>query len=357
MDIDRRFLLAGAAAQFLPARAATAEDRPITPAEARMKAIVVGPDGASLAEVDTPTPKPAEVLVRVRAAALNRADLAVAAGQLHGPTGGPGAIPGLEWAGEVVAVGAAVSDFHPGDRVMCSGAGGYAEYAVADHGRTLSLPADLSSEVAATLPVALQTMHDALITQAHLQPGETVLIQGASSGVGLMGLQIARWRKASAVIGTSRSPEHRARLSEFGATLAIDTKDPTWPEQVRASTGGRGVDVIIDQVSAPVANGNLQAAAVLGRIVNVGRLGGSRGEFDFDLHATKRISYIGVTNRTRSIEEQRAITARVRADLWQAIATGGFSLPVDSRYPLAEAPAALARMRKNEHFGKIVLTV
>ncbi|WP_305550606.1 zinc-binding dehydrogenase [Methylobacterium sp. NEAU K] len=266
-------------------------------------------------------------------------------------------VAGPEWAGEVVAVGAAVNDFHPGDRVMCSGAGAYAQYAVSDHGRTLLLPAGMSFEVAATLPVALQTMHDALVTQAHLQPGETVLIQGASSGVGLMGLQIARWRKASIVIGTSRSPEHRARLSEFGATLAVDTKDPTWPEQVRQATGGRGVDVIIDQVSAPVANGNLQAAAVLGRIVNVGRLGGNRGEFDFDLHATKRISYIGVTNRTRSIEEQRAITERVRADLWEAIASRQFSLPIDSRYTLDEAPEALARMRKDEHFGKIVLTI
>lgn len=322
-----------------------------------MKAIVAGPGEAALIEVDTPTPKPTEVLVRVRASALNRADLAVAAGQPHGSTGGPGAIPGLEWAGEVVAVGAAVNDFHPGDRVMCSGAGGYAEYAIADYGRTFPLPAGMSFETAATLPVALQTMHDALITQAHLQPGETVLIQGASSGVGLMGLQIARWRKASVVIGTSRSPEHRARLPEFGATLAVDTKDPSWPEQVRQATGGRGADVIIDQVSAPVANGNLQAAAVLGRIVNVGRLGGGRGEFDFDMHATKRISYIGVTNRTRSIEEQRAITERVRADLWQGIADGRFSVPIDSLYTLGEALAALARMKKNEHFGKIVLTI
>jgi NADPH:quinone reductase len=357
MDFDRRLLLMGATAKLLASQAAVAEERPINPAGARMKAIVAGPEGASLAEVDTPTPQPTEVLVRVRAAALNRADLAVSAGLSHGPTGGPGAIPGLEWAGEVVSVGTAVSDIHPGDRVMCSGAGGYAEYAVSDRGRTLSLPAGLSFEIAATLPVALQTMHDAIVTQAHLRPGETVLVQGASSGVGLMGLQIARWRQASVVIGTSRSPEHRARLSEFGATLAVDTKDPNWPEQVREATGGRGVDVIIDQVSAPVANGNLQAAAVLGRIVNVGRLGGSRGEFDFDLHATKRISYIGVTNRTRSIEEQRAITERVRADLWQAIANGLFSLPIDSRYPLAEAPAALARMKKNEHFGKIVLLI
>jgi NADPH2:quinone reductase len=141
MDIDRRLLLAGAAAQFLPVRAAIAEDRRITPVDTRMKAIVVGPEGASVAEIDTPAPKPTEVLVRVRAAALNRADLSVAAGQPHGSTGSLGAVPGLEWAGEVLAVGTAVSDIHPGDRVMCSGAGAYAEYAVADHGRTLPLPA------------------------------------------------------------------------------------------------------------------------------------------------------------------------------------------------------------------------
>ncbi|MGU3480129.1 quinone oxidoreductase family protein [Methylobacterium sp. D48H] len=177
-----------------------------------------------------------EVLVRVRAAALNRADLAVVAGQPHGPAGGPGTIPGFEWSGDVVAVGTAVNDLRPGERVMCSDAGAYAEYAVADHGRTLLLPADMTFEVAATLPVAVQTLHDALITQAHLQPGETVLIQEASSVVGLMALHIARWWKASVVIGTSQSPEHRARLSEFGATLAIDTNDPNWPNQARQAT-------------------------------------------------------------------------------------------------------------------------
>ena len=357
MSLDRRLLLAAATATLLSGQAVMAEERQAVQADAHMKAIVAGPEGATLAVIETPTPKPTEVLVKFRAAALNRADLAVAMGQLHGSIGGPNAVPGLEWAGEVVAVGAAVKDFHPGDRVMCAGAGGYAEYAVADYGRTLSLPAGMSFETATTLPIALMTMHDAIITQAQLKPGETILIQGASSGVGLMALQIARWRRASVVIGTSRSAAHRSRLSEFGATVAVDTKDAGWPEQVRQATGGKGVDVIIDQVSAPVANGNMQAAAVLGRIVNVGRLGGNRGEFDFDLHAAKRISYIGVTNRTRSIEEQREITARLRADLWPAIAEGRFSLPIDSRFTLAEAPAALARMKANEHFGKIVLVV
>jgi NADPH2:quinone reductase len=144
-------------------------------------------------------------------------------------------------------------------------------------------------------------------------------------------------------------------LAEFEATLALDTSDPSWPEQVRDATGGRGVDVIIDQVSASVANGNLQAAAVLGRIVNVGRLGGSKGEFDFDLHALKRVSYIGVTFRTRSVEEVREINRKMRADLWDVVAGGELNIPIDSTYRLDEVAAALARMRTNQHFGKIVL--
>ncbi len=157
------------------------------------------------------------------------------------------------------------------------------------------------------------------------------------------------------MIGTSTSPERRARLSEFGATLALDTKDPSWPDQVREATGGRGVDVIIDQVSASVANGNMNAAAVLGRIVNVGRLGGARGEFDYDLHALKRISYIGVTFRTSSIEEVREINRKMRADLWGAVTAGELRIPIDRSFPLDEVTSALARMRANQHFGKILL--
>jgi NADPH:quinone reductase len=320
-----------------------------------MRAAVVTKDGLQVREVPIPRRKANEILVQVRAASLNRADLAVAAGHQHGPTGGPGTIPGLEWAGEIVEVGSAVEGLRSGDRVMCSGAGSYAEYAVTDFGRASPIPAGMSFETATTLPLALQTMHDAIVTHGCLQPGERILIQGASSGVGLMGLQIARWRGAEIVIGTSTNPERRARLAEFGATLALDTSDPGWPEQVRDATGGRGVDVIIDQVSAPVAKGNLQAAAVLGRIVNVGRLGGSKGEFDFDLHALKRVSYIGVTFRTRSVEEVREINRKMRADLWDVVAGGELNIPIDSTYRLDEVAEALARMRTNRHFGKIVL--
>jgi len=321
-----------------------------------MKAAVVGDKGLEIREIPAPRPKPNEVLVGVRAAGLNRAELAMAAGHKHGPLGGAGAVIGLEWAGEVAEVGAEVTGIKPGDRVMCSGNGGYAEYAVTDWGRVAGIPANnMSFEQATTLPIALQTMHDALVSNGRLSAGEAVMIQGASSSVGLMGLQIAKRLGASLVIGSSTNPARRARLAEFGADLAVDSGDLAWPDVVLQATGGKGVDLIIDQISASVANANMKAAAVLGRIVNVGRLGGAKGEFDFDLHALKRIAYIGVTFRTRSLDEVRAINRKMRADLWPLVEAGTLALPIDRIFPLDEAAAAQAHMRANAHFGKIVL--
>jgi NADPH2:quinone reductase len=278
-------------------------------------------------------------------------------GRMHGALGGAGTIAGLEWAGKVVETGFEVAEFQPGDRVMCSGSGGYAEYAATDWGRVSPLPAaDMSFEQAAALPIALQTMHDALVGNGRLRPGESVLIQGASSGVGLMGLKIAKYLGARLVIGTSRDVGRRARLEEFGADLALDPGDPAWPDAVQEATGGGG-DLIVDQVSGGVANDNMKAARVLGRIVNVGRLGGFSGDFDYDLHALKRIDYIGVTFRTRSLEEVREINRRMHADLWPAVEAGTLYLPLDRVFPLAEAAAAHAHMRANAHLGKIVLRV
>ena len=323
-----------------------------------MRAMVVGEHGLELQDVPAPKPGPGEVLVRVRAAGLNRAELGMAAGHAHGALGGKGAVIGLEWAGEVAGVGAGVQGVREGDRVMCSGGGGYAEYAVTDWGRVSAIPANnMGWEQAATLPIALQTMHNALVTNGQMKPGQAVMIQGASSGVGLMGLQIARLLGAGLVIGTSTNAGRRARLAEFGAGLAVDTSDPAWPDAVLKATDGRGVDLVVDQVSANVANGNMRATRVLGRIVNVGRLGGNKGEFDFDLHATRRIAYIGVTFRTRSVEEVREINRLMRADLWEALEAGKLALPIDKVFPLEQAVEAQAHMRANQHLGKIVLSV
>ena len=323
-----------------------------------MKAAVVGEKGAEVRDLPKPEPAPNEVLIRVRASSLNRADVGVAAGHQHGRVGGIGSRIGLECSGEVEAVGREVTAFKPGDRVMGSAPGSYAEYVVADPGRIARIPANnMTYEQAACFPVALQTLHNAIVTAGRFKRGETLLIQGASSGVGLMGMQIGKFMGASLVMGTSTNPGRRARLKEFGCDLAIDTTDPKWPEAVKKATADKGVDLIVDMVSGGVANGNLEAAAILGRIVNVGRLGGQKGEFNYDLHALKRIDYIGVTNRTRTPEELNEVTRRMRADLWPAVEAGTLSLPIDKTFPLEKVAEALAMMKANQHFGKIVLTM
>lgn len=336
--------------------------RPANDEQPRVRAVVVGDGGPLLADVPEPSPAPGEVKVRVRACGLNRADADVAMGEARGRAAGPGTVVGIEFAGEVAEIGADAAaqgcTLRVGDRVMCSGAAGWAEYAVTDWGRAVPLPdGAMGWTRAATLPVALQTMHNALVTAGGLAAGESVLIQGASSGVGLVGMQVAKAMGAGLVIGSSTDPGRRALLAGFGADLAVDSRDGAWVGQVLDATGGRGVDLVVDQVSGYTVNGNLAATRVLGRIVNVGRLGGRTAEIDCDLHALRRIRYTGVTFRTRSVEEVREIVRAMRADLWDAVAAGRFALPVDAEFPLEEAPAAVARMRANRHFGKIVLTL
>jgi NADPH2:quinone reductase len=170
-------------------------------------------------------------------------------------------------------------------------------------------------------------------------------------------MQIAKFKGAKLVVGSSTDAMRRGRLKEFGADLAVDSSDPGWVDEVLRATGGEGVDLIVDQISGGVANQNLKATRIKGRIVNVGRLGGMKGEFDFDLHALKRIDYIGVTFRTRTIDDVREINRLWRADLWPALEAGKLTMPIDRTFPLEKAADALAVMRANAHFGKIVLTM
>ena len=183
------------------------------------------------------------------------------------------------------------------------------------------------------------------------------MIQGASTGVGMLGMQIAKALGAGLVVGSSTNPERRSRLTEFGADLAVDSQDAGWVDLVLEATGGEGVDLIVDQVSGYVANQNMQATKILGRIVNVGRLGGASGDFNFDLHAMRRIDYIGVTFRTRSVEEVRDIVAAMKADLWAAVESGALSLPIDREFAFDDAAEAVEYMKANKHFGKIVMTL
>jgi NADPH2:quinone reductase len=313
-----------------------------------MKAAVYGSQGLEIRELAKPQVKAGQLLVRVRYAGLNRRELTRMKGD-------EGTVPGLEFAGEVAEVGADVKGFKAGDRVMVLGGASYAEYAVAEAGQTLPLPRGVSLEQAAALPVALMTMHDAVVTNGGLRQGEAVLVQGASAGVGLMALQIAKLRGAALVAGSSR--RSKEKLREFGADIAVSTNDADWVETLTKATGGKGVDLVIDQVSGKIFNQTQQATAIGGRIVNVGRLGGMVAEFDFNLHALRRLRYIGVTFRTRSAEQVREIARKAQADLWPALEAGKLRLPVDRVFPLQEADAAQQHMRTNSHFGKILLRV
>ena len=319
-----------------------------------MKAGVASPNGVAIADVEQPKPKPTDILVKIKAIALNRADLGSAKGDTsHGAAAGKPV--GSEFSGEVIEVGPQAQGFKVGDRVMCHSPGSHAEYAVSDYGRAMKIPDGMNFETAATLPIGLNTLHNALVTAGRMKKGEAVMVQGASSGVGIIGLQMAKLLGAGFVVGTSTDDKRRARLKEFGADLAVNTKDADWPEQVVKATGGKGVNLTVDMLSGPVVSQTMQATALLGRIVNIGRLAGMKAEFDFDMHARKRIDYIGVTFRTRTVEEVRDILIKMRADLWDAVSSGKIRVPIDKTYALAEARAAHEHMRGNKHFGKILL--
>ena len=323
-----------------------------------MRAVTVVDSGVKIVEVDTPSPRDEEVLVKVYACGLNRADLVVADGGAHGPAGGNGTIVGMEFSGEIVKCGEKVKNLSIGDRVMCSGASAWAEYAIADHGRVIKIPDNnIDFITASSLPIALATMHNAIVTIGNFVKGQTILIQGASSGVGLMGLQLAKQLGAKLVIGTSTKAEKFDRLKSIGADLVVNSKDTTWVEEVLRSTNNEGVDLIIDQLSGYTMNENMKATKFKGIIVNVGRLAGGNAEFNCDLHALRRINYRGVTFRTRSISEIRDVYSRMWADCSDLVTKGKLSLPVDKVYQFNDVVDALSCMRDNQHFGKLILKI
>jgi NADPH2:quinone reductase len=198
-------------------------------------------------------------------------------------------------------------------------------------------------------------MHNAILTVGNFTKGQSILIQGASSGVGLMGLQIAKYLEAKIVIGTSTKADKFEKLKSLGADLVLNSTDSDWSNQVLSATEGQGVDLVIDQLSGYTVNQNMQATKIKGKIVNVGRLAGGNTDFNCDIHALRRINYEGVTFRTRSLNEIRDVYSKMWRDFQKLVVSGELSLPVEKVFDFNDVGEALSCMRDNQHFGKLVL--
>ncbi len=314
-----------------------------------------GPEVLSLREVPTPEPGAGEILVRVRAAGINRADVLQRLGQYPAPPGAPADVPGLEYAGEVAALGIGAEGWKVGDRVMgLVPAGGYAEFVTVNEAVALRVPSAWSFEQAAAVPEAFITAHDALVRQMGLRSGETVLIHAVGSGVGTAALQLARAYGAR-TFGTSRSPQKLERARSLGLELGIDTSREDFAQVVRKATAGQGVDVVLDLVGAPLLAGSIQALARGGRMIVVGLTGGRNAPIDLGAVLSKRLTIVGTVLRARTLAEKINVTAHFAAEVLPLL-EGGIVRPVVERsFPLAEAAEAQRRLESNEVFGKLVL--
>jgi len=324
-----------------------------------MRAVVIerpgGPDVLALQHVPTPEPQRHELLVRVHATALNRADLLQRRGSYPSPEGAPASIPGLEFAGIVEAVGDQVEGWAPGDRVMgLVGGGGYAEYVTLPASHALRVPDVLSLEQAAAVPEAYLTAHDALFTQAHAQAPERVLVHAIASGVGVATLQLCN-AFGLRVIGTSRSEWKLERMRALGLEHAIDATRGDVADMVRAATHGEGVDVVVDLVGGAYLGANVSVLRPRGRLVVVGLVAGRTAELDMGMVLSRRLHIVGTAMRSRSVEEKAAVT-RFFVEHALGLFERGVLVPVIDRVvPMAEVAEAHARMERNENVGKIVM--
>jgi NADPH2:quinone reductase len=331
-----------------------------------MKAMVIVPqaagEGGTLEwrEVPDPQLQSGQLLIRVKASAVNRADLYQRMGSY--PTAVAGSanaltIGGIECAGEVAGLGAGVRGFTAGDRVMSMCFGGYAEYVVIDHRIAVHVPERLSWQEAAAIPVSYMTEDDAIVTNARLQPGESVLINAASSGVGVAAVQIAKLFGAKPIIGVSGDSSKLERLKAFGLDHGVNYRAENFADSVLTLTGGTGVDIVIDHVGASQFQDNVRCMALRGRLVSVGRLGGNNAEINLDFLALRRLQLIGVTFRTRTMEERAEIARRFTVDVLPALADGRLRPVLDRDFPLREALAAQEYLASNAQLGKVTLTV
>lgn len=323
--------------------------------------MVPGRDGGSweIRDVQRPTVPPGQVLVRVHASSINRAELR----RLRFLRLQPGrAVPearvgGGDAAGELVELGAGVEGLRPGERVMGRCAGGFAEYALVDAREIMPIPEGLSWEEAACVPIVFVVVHDALFVSGRLQAGESVLVTAAPSGVGGAALVLAKHLGAR-VIGTSRSADKLAKLKAHGLDVGIVTGSDGFGEAIAPAIGERGVDMIIDNIGGDVLAPCIAALAVGGRFVTIGRMSGVlKGDLDVDRLAERRLHLYGVSNRLRTPAQRAESTKRFIADLMPALADGRIRPLIDRSFPLDQLPAAQAHVEADRHVGKVVIQV
>ncbi|HEY3131997.1 MAG TPA: NAD(P)H-quinone oxidoreductase [Acidobacteriota bacterium] len=328
-----------------------------------MKAVVItqhgGVEGLSIREVPDPDYGPDDLLVRVRASALNRADILQRRGQ-YPPPGPPAPfeIPGLEFAGEAEAVGNHVTEFRAGDRVMgLTAAGAHAEKLGVPSRMAVRIPDSLDWFQSASLPEVFITAHDALITQCGLTGGESVLIHAVGSGVGAAATQIARSAGAGLIMGTAGSELKLARARELGLDVGINYQSTDFSDIVAEVTHSSGVDVILDVIGAKYLEKNINSLAKKGRLIIVGLLGGAVAQINLATLLSRRLCIRGTALRARPLEEKVAATRAFEKSLMPLIASGRIRPIVDRVYPLSEIREAHRYMESNANFGKIVLEV
>lgn len=316
-----------------------------------------GPEQMYITEGPRPQPKAGEVLIKVAAAGVNRPDVAQRMGHYPPP---PDASPilGLEVAGEIVEVGEGVDEAMVGSRVCALvNGGGYAEFAVAPAGQCLPVPANLSLVEAAALPETFFTVWTNVFDRGRLQPGESFLVHGGSSGIGSTAIQLARALGAGSIFATAGSAEKCEFCRSLGADMAINYREEDFVEVLHRATNGKGVDVILDMVGGDYIQRNIQLAALDGRIVSIAFLGGAKASVNFAPMMVKRLTLTGSTLRPRTAEDKAAIADNLREKVWPLIETGTVKPQMAAQFSLDQVVEAHLLMESSQHMGKIVLIV
>jgi putative PIG3 family NAD(P)H quinone oxidoreductase len=315
-----------------------------------------GPEQLKPAKRAVPRPGDQEVLLRVAAAGVNRPDVMQRQGR-YPPPAGASDLPGLEVAGEIVALGAGVSGLSIGDKVTALLAGGgYAEYAVAAAPLCLPVPNGISMVEAAAIPETFFTVWTNLFDRGRCKAGDNVLVHGGTSGIGTTAIQLAvAW--GARVFATAGSDDKARACERLGAARGINYRTEDFVEVIRAATAGAGIDVTLDMVAGSYVARNLEVAALEGRVVTISLLGGSRAEVNMGVILTKRLTLTGSTLRSRTVAQKAEVAEAVRKNVWPLLAAGRVRPVIHATFPLAEAGEAHRLMETSNHIGKIVLTV